>query len=34
MLLNELSISDGKIINIDSSLHELKIIFEDWQEQK
>ena len=34
MLLNELNISDGKIINFNSSLLELKILLQDWQEQR
>lgn len=34
MLLNELNISDGKIINFNSSVLELKIYLQDWQEQK
>lgn len=34
MLLKELHISDGKIINITSCLSGVKILFKDWKEQK
>ncbi|WP_255307329.1 MULTISPECIES: hypothetical protein [unclassified Gilliamella] len=34
MLLNEINISDGKIISFNASLQGLKLFIQDWKEQR
>jgi hypothetical protein len=34
MLLNEMNISDGKIISFNASLQGLKLFIQDWEEQR